>query len=556
MPARAPEPETGDPWVDLAHAVLGMEPQQRMVFLSALDPPDLALIEHAIALETGRGDRLTPATLAAALDPRFRVHPHIALLGAKFRDACDGTSKRQLWSLPSRYQKTTVLSWGVTWAQDITPEGKWIYLTYGDELAAEFGISVRDRFTQYGDHLSTRLRQDVRRKDRFLNTDGGGLLCRGVNSGVIGFGANRKGGLILDDPMKNWTEAHSKARRDHLSTLFTGTFRHRLDDEDAPIIVCHARWHLEDLTGYLLARMEDETGEAWEHVRIPALAIDPVGDLLGRAVGEPIAPDLFSAEQVASRHRGLVSSFVVAAIEQQTPLADEGDELKREWFAINLPGEMPTAADRAITSWDLKLKDREAGDYVVGQVWWKVGSGYWLMDQIRGQYDHATTENAVALLAVRHPEVTRNHLEAAASAPEVEAALRKAQPDYVISEAMAERLGMTPDEREQVEALRRGGMGNVECVPVKGDKSVRARAYIAPAAEHGHVHLPAEAPWLAGWMDEAAGFPRGTHDDQIDAASQALRILTSNPGVISMPQRGQRPTPRPAGRTLQRPSPR
>lgn len=36
---------------------------------------------------------------------------------------------------------------------------------------------------------------------------------------------------------------------------------------------------------------------------------------------------------------------------------------------------------------------------------------------------------------------------------------------------------------------------------------------------------PELAPWVGGLIDEAAGFPNATHDDQVDALSQALNRL-------------------------------
>jgi predicted phage terminase large subunit-like protein len=158
-------------------------------------------------------------------------------------------------------------------------------------------------------------------------------------------------------------------------------------------------------------------------------------------------------------------------------------------------------------------------------VWWRVAGAMFLIDQLRGRFDHAATANAIALLSVRHPEANAHYLEAAASAPEVIANLRKPVAGYTVSDEMAARLGMTPPEREQVAGLRRAGMANLQSSPVRGDKSVRARSHIAPEAEAGNVRLPANAPWLAALLDELTAFPQGSHDDQVDAMSLGLSKL-------------------------------
>ena len=67
---------------------------------------------------------------------------------------------------------------------------------------------------------------------------------------------------------------------------------------------------------------------------------------------------------------------------------------------------------------------------------------------------------------------------------------------------------------------------------------------MSPLVEARNVHLPAPelAPWVGDLIEEAAMFPNGTHDDQVDALTQALtrlmvRIVT-NPrattGVVGL----------------------
>lgn len=546
MPARAWTPDTSesDGFTRLARKVMGMPPGLQATYLAQLSDSDRAIVEQAIAKVTNAGWRSNPALFGAHLDPvYFKPWPYLQLLGRKFMDGVEGRSTRQIWNLPSRMAKTTLLRKGVGLSLSGNPRARWIYTTHGDDLSREFGVGVRDDLAQHVDELGITLRRDVRRQDRFMTMQGGGLLCRSFGGQIIGFGCGEGGGLIIDDPMKGWQEAHSESKRQAVFDTFIGVLRHRLDDEDAPIFVVHTRWHLDDLSGRLQKSLEDETGEAWETVAIPALATGDPDDPLGREEGEPIEPGMFTRDDVLARRRGLIDPFVVAAIEQQDPQADEGLELLRSWFVLAESAELPTSPDQAITSWDLKLKNKEAGDYVVGQAWWKVGDGYWLMDCLRGQYDHGTTACAIALLAVRNPGCNRHVIETAGSYDDVVPELRKPIEDYEVSDEMAVRLGMNVAEREAVSRLRRTGMGNlVDHTPV-GDKSVRARTYIAPKAEAGLVRMPGDAPWVPALLTELAAFGRGSaHDDQVDAMSQALQRLGGGPAAISAPS-GQKPDP-------------
>lgn len=550
MPARELRPlppPVDDPFVDLEQLVLALPADELEAFAARLDPDDLSVLEAAIDRVTARGWRAHPAAMAQFLDPTYRRPAFVDLLSTKFRAAADGESTRQIWNLPGRYGKSTLIQWGATWLYDRTEgRARLILVSYGQALANELADGIRERLRQHAGVLRTQLRRDRQAINRFVTDADGGLLAAGINASITGFGANAEGGIIIDDPFKNWQEAHSESRREHVWNQYRGTIRNRLDEEEGFIILVHHRVHEDDLTAKLLAEQgKDEFGDEWELISLPALA--EANDPLGREIGEPLDPEVRPLRSVKSRAAGM-GSYLAAALEQQNPAPEEGTEILRAWFRIDGDDQRPTSPDDACTSWDLKLKDKETGDYVVGQAWWRVAGGYWLMDQIRGQYDHATTANAIALLSVRRPEIKTHVVEYAASAPEVIAELRRKRPDYEVTDEMASRLGMNRAERAAVQELRRRGMSGI--VPKKvtdGSKSVRARTYIAPNAEAGDVHLLESSPFLAKLLDEVASFPNGTHDDQVDAMSQALQRLSTGQGSATVPT-GTVPRPSPAGR--------
>jgi predicted phage terminase large subunit-like protein len=523
---------------ELADLLTAMSPSELEAFARELPRQDRQLLERVMAERTAMGWRADPASMAAHLDPTYRTPPHIRYLSSKFVDLTNGTSPRQIWNLPGRRGKTTLIRWGLAWLLDRHPEGQSIFTSYGDKLADETGAAVRDILRVHSNELRVTLRRDRQERGRFVTDEGGGLLTAGINATITGYGVSRHGIMGLDDPYKNWAEAHSESRRLHVSQQVKGTLRNRLDDERAGFLVCHHRMHHLDLTADLKKAMEDETGEAWELVVLPALAVE--GDPLGRQPGEPLDPEAFPLESVLARAKAL-GSYLASGLEQQHPSPEEGNEIKRAWFHLADRGEVPTGYDQALTSWDLKLFDQEAGDYVVGQAWVRTGADFWLRDQIRGQYDHATTANAIALLSVRNPDITAHAVEYKGSASQVMPELRKARPDYVVTPEMAGRLGMTEAEAEAVQALRRRGMPGLIGHPVtEGSKPVRARTFIAPTAEAGNVHLVV-ASWTPHLLDEVAAFPNGSNDDQVDAMSQALQRLGVGTSSATPPRRAMQP---------------
>ncbi len=60
-------------------------------------------------------------------------------------------------------------------------------------------------------------------------------------------------------------------------------------------------------------------------------------------------------------------------------------------------------------------------------------------------------------------------------------------------------------------------------IPIKpeGDKGMRMYAHTA-AIEGGKVFLRKDAPWLDEFRHEVLAFPKGKHDDQVDALSQLM----------------------------------
>jgi len=63
----------------------------------------------------------------------------------------------------------------------------------------------------------------------------------------------------------------------------------------------------------------------------------------------------------------------------------------------------------------------------------------------------------------------------------------------------------------------------VPCTPV-ADKVTRMFVETAKL-EGGAVLLPEHAGWVREFIDEMLLFPKGAHDDQVDALSQLLRYL-------------------------------
>ncbi|MGO1072313.1 phage terminase large subunit [Lysobacter sp. CA199] len=70
---------------------------------------------------------------------------------------------------------------------------------------------------------------------------------------------------------------------------------------------------------------------------------------------------------------------------------------------------------------------------------------------------------------------------------------------------------------------------SVFAVPPQGDKETRASPASAQA-EHGRFRI-VKGAWNAAFLDELESFPKGGHDDQVDAFSGAYNQMVGNPRI-------------------------
>jgi predicted phage terminase large subunit-like protein len=63
-------------------------------------------------------------------------------------------------------------------------------------------------------------------------------------------------------------------------------------------------------------------------------------------------------------------------------------------------------------------------------------------------------------------------------------------------------------------------------LPIKVDADKVTRAYVVvPTLEAGRIFAPADATWLHVFLTELASFPKGSHDDIVDAFTQGINFL-------------------------------
>ena len=421
---------------------------------------------------------------------------HIDLLCEYLEAVTAGECKRLIVNIPPRSIKSTLITimWPC-WEWTTRPEQRYLFASYASELSTEHSLKRRmilesEWYTRAWP--KAKLVQNL--QTRYNNASGGHMIATSMTGVGTGMGGSR---VICDDAM-NAKEAYSEAERNAVNRNFDTTFPSRLDDKkrDA-IIVVMQRLHDDDLTGHLLAR--DKTQE-WTHVCLPTEAKTrtvvhfPSGREVIREAGSLLWPEREGPEEIASLKVANGTRDFEAQYNQE-PAPPGGAMFHTDWWKFYR--EAPSRFDEVIQSWDMTFKDASTSDYVVGQVWGRKGSEKYLLDQVRERADFPTTVRLFRMLSAKWPQAEKKLIEDAANGPAVIAQLRS-----------------------EIEGI--------VAVTPKGSKEARAAAVTA-TVEAGNVYLPDEtiAAWIGDFIFEASRFPFGTHDDQVDACTQALSRMVS-----------------------------
>jgi predicted phage terminase large subunit-like protein len=322
-------------------------------------------------------------------------------------------------------------------------------------------------------------------EDWLSNTLSGDRRALSVGGKATGFRAD---GQIFDD-LLNASDKHSKPARDTATDWAIRTMSTRFNDMRIGWrVVIGQRLHEEDPYGAMIATGDYDLlclPSEFEPERRAKTSIgwtDPRTE-----AGELLFPELFTAEVLAKAKRDL-GSYDYAGQHQQSPAPVDGELLKRDWWRYYDPAQM-MVFDAMCISVDATFKAVSDSDYVSIQVWGFIGPRSYLVDRIHERMGYVATKQAIKGLIAKYPKAWAKLIEDKANGSAI------------------------------IEELKREFYGVIAINP-EGGKESRAAA-VSPTVEAGNVYLP-DLPWAQEVVDEAAVFPNGAHDDDVDSMTQAL----------------------------------
>lgn len=462
----------------------------------------------------------TPGDLALTIqpprwNPRTRrtdgtiQTPALDLIDAELVRLLDEPDGRVIISIPPQEGKSTrVAQIFPIWALTHDPELRIVTGSYAQGLANRNGRTVRNLIGSHPE-LGLSIADDNGAVSEWqIAGHRGGMISVGRGAGITGRPADL---MIIDDPIKDRAEADSQTIRDTCWDWWTDSLSSRLSP-GAPVVLILTRWHQDDLAGRLIER---DGHAGWRVLNIPAQADhDPAKgetDPLDREPGQYLESAQRRTLAQWELRRKTAGAQTWASLYQGRPSPESGDILQRDWWQrytqplwLVRDDGAHVVSDRdpqLIMSWDMTFTDKKTSDFVVGQVWLRRGADAYLLDQVRGRWDFPETIRRFRALCAKWPQASLKIVEDKANGPAVIAQLRHEIP------------GIVPEQ-------------------VSDSKVARTRA-VSPLVEAKNVWLPSAdlAPWADELIEEAAAFPNGAHDDQVDALTQALNRLLITPLV-------------------------
>lgn len=307
--------------------------------------------------------------------------------------------------------------------------------------------------------------------------------------------------VILDDP-HSVDDANSPVKLAADITTFREALPSRVNNDESAIVIIMQRLHERDVSAVAL-----ELG--YQHLCIP-MRYEPgrskwvVGPGDPRTVeGELMFPERFPEDTVKELERSLMA-YGTAGQLQQRPAPREGGLFQHDWFTpIHA---LPHDIDRTVRAWDLAATKKATSndpDWTAGVRMSRTKNGLFIIEHCRRFRGS--------------PMEVRAGVKAMAASDGVGVTIRLPQDPGQAGKAQAEHF---------VQEL--AGYP-VKVKPVTGDKATRATP-LAAQAEAGNVRIlvtgdAVRDAWIQPFLDELAMFPAVSHDDQVDAAADALNEL-------------------------------
>lgn len=431
---------------------------------------------------------------------RFDHNWHVDVIADHLQAVIERRIKRLIINIPPRHGKsdqTSVMLPAWAWA-GASPHHRFLCGSYALALANRDQLATR-KLCDSAWYRQRWPQVNVRGNTDLVSTMlGGERRTTAVDAGATGFGGET---ILIDDP-HNVQQAESAATRIHTIKWVREVMSTRLNDpaNDAIVIIMQ-RSHAEDVTGELA-----KDGN-WELLMLPTefesarRCVTSLGIADKRqAEGELLWPKRFTPKVVADT-KILLGSYGWAGQHQQRPSPKGGGTIQLAWFKrFHVE---PARYQRCTISVDTANKSTAGSAYTAAGVFLETENGDYLA------------------------EVWRERVEFGELVRKVIALNDKYMPSAIVIEDKASGIQLLQTLHAGIDGRRFPVIG----IEPEGDKEMRLSVE-SPYIEAGNVWLPAAAPWLWDFEQEAESFPNSAFADQMDMLSQFLTYRRTRGGQL------------------------
>jgi predicted phage terminase large subunit-like protein len=401
--------------------------------------------------------------------------------------------------------------------------------SYNASFATLWGRKVRDLISQNGNKFGIILRPDVRAANNFQLITGGSMITIGAGGSLTGRGADL---LIVDDPIKNDTEANSKNHRDSIWDWFNSTAFTRVEPGGTVIIVM-TRWHCDDICGRIITRQNTKIitnnsnnnhNNDWIIINFPAIA--ETNDILGRKSGEALWSERYDINKLIDI-KNQIGEYWFAALYQQRPVTADGNIFKRKYFKYfiedNIYYYLPeNEFDYSIDITNANQQKEPDTKISAKRTILKTDCSIFAVMDLAATTKQTSDFTAIIIFAISQNkeililDIIKEKFEGSEHLNLLKQVYLRWKPTLIGIESVQYQISLIQIARKL----------NLPVRPLKADKDKVSRSLpIATLMEAGKVYFKEDAHWLNNFEEELLSFPNGKHDDQVDAFAYISTML-------------------------------
>lgn len=454
---------------------------------------------------------------------------HIGVICEHLQAVSDGEIKRLMINMPPRHMKSllTCVFWPAWhWLDD--PGFAWLCSTYAMNLALRDSVKCRRIIQSPAYQFMLQQYQpdfvlvgDQNTKGRYENSLGGVRLATSVDGANTGEGGD---GLVVDDA-HNVKEVESETERENVVEWWDKVMSTRLNPGGHTFKVLNMqRSHEEDLPGHIMEKMEEEDGEQYEILILPAryekkTRVSTSLDFEDprEEIDEPLWPEAFDDEDLKQLEVSL-GPYDTAGQLQQRPEPHEGGLIPTEKFRF-IPMLNKIHVKKSERYWD-KAGTEGAGAFTVGVLMHLMDNGRFVISDVkREQMGLGRRENMIRATAEEDEREFKEYQGKRLSGVEIHVEQEPGSGGKDSAISTVQNLAGFDAHRDPV-----GGSD--------GNKVTRAKPFAAQV-ENENVDIVI-APWNRPYINELKMFPRGKYKDQVDASSGAFNKLNERGKVAKI----------------------